>query len=77
MTPHRGHERLTVSTTGLATLPAFVYHRMQKVFRPYLWKFVHVYMDDVIIFSHTIQEQLPVTELNYQQDKLLPQCREA
>jgi hypothetical protein len=54
VTPHRGHEQLTVSTMGLASSPSFFQHRMERLFGPYLWKFVLVYIDDIIIFSKDI-----------------------
>ncbi|KAL2060380.1 hypothetical protein VTL71DRAFT_9775 [Oculimacula yallundae] len=53
VTAHRGHEMLTVATMGLATTPSFFQARMEKLFRNYLWKFVVVYIDDIIIFSRT------------------------
>src|SRR5204862_6470338 len=58
VTPHREHERLTVSTMGLATSPAFFQHRMEYMLQGYLWKFVLVYIDDVIIFSRTKEDHL-------------------
>ncbi|KID93902.1 Ribonuclease H-like protein, partial [Metarhizium majus ARSEF 297] len=63
VTPHRGHERLTVSTMGLATSPAFFQHRMEYLFRQYLWKFVLIYIDDIIIFSRTIEEHVKHLDL--------------
>lgn len=58
VTPHRGHEQLTVSTMGLSTSPAFFQHRMEKLFGKYLWQFVLVYIDDVIIFSKTVDDHI-------------------
>jgi hypothetical protein len=51
VTPHRGLERLTVSTMGLATTPSFFQQRMEELLRPYLWESVIVYVDDVIVYS--------------------------
>lgn len=56
VTPHRGHEQLTVSSMGLANSPGFFQHRMQKLLSRYLWKFVLVYIDDIIIFSRSIDD---------------------
>jgi len=58
VTTHRGHEQLTVSTMGLANSPGFFQHRMETIFGPYLWQWVLVYIDDIIIFSRTIKDHL-------------------
>ncbi|KAF2963381.1 hypothetical protein GQX73_g10196 [Xylaria multiplex] len=58
VTAHRGHEQFTVATMGLKTSPSFFQHRMERLFEGYLWKFVLVYIDDVIIFSKNIDEHL-------------------
>jgi hypothetical protein len=58
VTQHRGHEQMTASSMGLATTPAFFQHRMEQIFGPYLWKFVLVYIDDVIIFSKTFDQHV-------------------
>jgi hypothetical protein len=43
---------------GLATTPSLFQHRTEALFGPYLWKFVLVYIDDIIIFSKTVKEHL-------------------
>ena len=58
VTPHRGHERFTVSTMGLMNSPGFFQHRMEDLFKDYLWKFLLVYIDDVIIYSRSLEEHL-------------------
>ncbi len=58
VTTHRGHEQLTVSTMGLANSPGFFQHRMEMIFSSYLWQWVLVYIDDIIIFSRSIEEHL-------------------
>lgn len=50
----------------LATSPAVFQHRMESILREYLWKFVFVYIDDVIFFSRNIEDLLPPTSLGYQ-----------
>jgi hypothetical protein len=45
---------LTTSTMGLACSPGFFQHRIERLFGAYLWKFVLVYIDDVIVFSKDI-----------------------
>jgi Reverse transcriptase (RNA-dependent DNA polymerase) len=58
VTAHRGQERLTVSTMGLATSPAFFQHRMESLLAKYLWKTVLVYIDDIIVYSRTLEGHL-------------------
>ena len=58
VTPHRGHEQLRVSTMGLANSPGFFQHRMENLFEGILWKFVLVYIDDIIVFSKTLDQHL-------------------
>ena len=58
VTPHRGLEWLTVSSMGLGNTPGFFQSRMEKVFKTYLWKFVLVYMDDIIVYSKDTDQHL-------------------
>lgn len=58
VTPHRGLQRLTVASMGLATTPSFFQHRMETILKPYLWLFVLVYIDDIIVFSRSFHEHL-------------------
>ncbi|RMZ86659.1 hypothetical protein DV736_g6115, partial [Chaetothyriales sp. CBS 134916] len=58
VTPHRGHEMLTVATMGLINSPGFFQHRMELLLQEYLWKFVLVYIDDVIIFSRNLSDHI-------------------
>lgn len=58
VTPHRGQEWLTVSTMGLANTPGFFQHRMELLLSDFLWQFVLVYVDDIIIYSPTIDDHL-------------------
>jgi hypothetical protein len=36
----------------------FFQHRMKRVLKQYLWKFVLIYIDDIIIFSSTFENHL-------------------
>ena len=58
VTPHRGHEWMLVASMGLANSPGFFQHRMETLLAKYLWQFVLVYIDDVIIYSRSIDEHL-------------------
>lgn len=43
---------------GLHNAPSTFQRAMQEIFRGLNWKFVLVYVDDLIIFSHTFEEHL-------------------
>ena len=47
-----------VLTMGLTNLPGFFQHRMEFILAKYLWFFVLVYIDDIIIFSRSKKEHL-------------------
>ena len=40
---------------GLATTPAFFQHRMDVLLAKYLWKTVIVYIDDILVYSRTLE----------------------
>src|SRR5437667_11360300 len=58
VTPHHGHEQLTVSTMGLTNFLGFFQHRMESILAKYLWFFILVYVDDIIVFSRSKEEHL-------------------
>ena len=43
---------------GLTNSPGFFQHWMETIFGPYLWQWVLVYIDDIIIFSWTTEDHL-------------------
>ena len=43
---------------GLANSPGFFQHCMERLFQDYLWNFVLVYIDNVILFLKSIEEHL-------------------
>ena len=53
-----GHFQFTVMGFGLCNAPATFQSLMNEVLRPYLRKFVVVFLDDILIFSRTWKEHL-------------------
>ena len=53
-----GHYEFKVLSFGLTNAPATFQATMNHVFRPYLHKFVVVYIDDILVFSKSHEEHL-------------------
>ena len=53
-----GHFEYTVLSFGLVNAPATFQACMNRIFRPYLDKFVVCYLDDILIYSNTREEHL-------------------
>src|SRR5438034_303188 len=58
VTSHYGYEQLMVSTMGLTNSPGFFQHQMESILAKYLWFFILVYVDDIIVFSRSKEEHL-------------------
>lgn len=64
---HHGHFEFKVMAFGLTGAPATFLSAMNATLAPFLRKFVLVFFDDILIYSHSLDEHLQHIELVLQQ----------
>lgn len=55
---HWEQKMLTVSIIKLINFLKFFQHCMKELFAEYFWKFILIYVNDIIVFSHNLKNYL-------------------
>ena len=63
---HHSHYEFKVMPFGLCNAPSSFQATMNYIFRPYLRRFIIVFFDDILVYSHSMDDHLHHLELTFQ-----------